>query len=665
MVKELETEPRNASEVDTASEVKKLFASVLQPGEKIKVVTGQRVVLNESSVGKPRDDLSLEALTQIMGSALDLGAERVEIPTTEKGNPKAPEFEVLAIGEKGPNGLSPTRTLFRQERGSELPISVNLLADYVLGKDLESEQEGNTTEKELQGPDDKVFEPLTTVEDALSSSLYEEESDEWSPSDDPGLDDANYYSNTNWAMLQNADVVSETEQTSYSSTTSQSNAALKSSDLGQEEYDENDYLEGQSAGEADRRYDEEKSNIQTSQSLASDPAIADRSASFTVGCEESYFADERVEEASSGNNFSPVPETETDNAGDRPSNYEDAFASDYRTEITEEGVSSANPAASEDIGEPAIAPTSESNTIAALFQCIEQLPEDSPARDIAEKIATDILARESEVIEREEKAQTFRSSVKTGLSSLKSFADNMRKGAAEAIDAVRHPSARGIAGFALKTAGQVTRASGRGLKATGQYLQSRAEKLDEYGMAKAAVAIYEKGHSRTGENSFSKDGYTVEKTGNQYTVLNSENQSVMEFKTNRKGQPIRVVQTDTAQSQDKRALKKIARSPIILGSSEKEAIYESKVRAIIESLDTRLDDGHELSGNNFKVSKRNGDIKISTKTGPFRTATIDREDEVQSNLTREDVNYLSSQMVELAHRTHTNERQPVASQMAM
>ena len=48
MARNLETESRNASEVDTASEVKKLFASVLQPGEQIKVVTGQRVALSKN-----------------------------------------------------------------------------------------------------------------------------------------------------------------------------------------------------------------------------------------------------------------------------------------------------------------------------------------------------------------------------------------------------------------------------------------------------------------------------------------------------------------------------------------------------------------------------------------------------------------------------------------
>ncbi|MBE9062881.1 hypothetical protein [cf. Phormidesmis sp. LEGE 11477] len=365
------------------------------------------------------------------------------------------------------------------------------------------------------------------------------------------------------------------------------------------------------------------------------------------------------------NDSSSAPEAETNEVGDRPSDYEDAFTSSNRPDIAEKAISDKSPDAREDIDESAVNPEPASNTIAALFQSIEQLPEDSPARELAEKIATDIQARESEVIAREERAQSLKNIAKTSLSSIKSFASNVREGAVEAIDAVRHPSPRGIAGLALKTVGVATRTSGRALKATGQYLQTRAEKLDEYGMAKAAVTIHKKGNARTGENSFSKDGYTVEKSGNQYKVLDSMNRSVMEFKTNSKGQPIRVIQTEAAQAQDKKALKKIARSPVILGSSEKEKVYERKVRAIIEVVEARLGDGQKWSGKNFEISKRNGDIEISTKTDPGRTAIIDRKDEVQSNLTREDVNYLSSQMAELEHRIYTHERQPVASQIAM
>ena len=857
MAKDLETEPRNASEVDTAFEVKKLFATVLQPGEKIKVFAGQRVVLNESSVGKPRDSLSPEALNQITKSALNLDEERVEIPTTEKGT-RAPEFEVLAIGEKGPDGKAPTRTLFRQERGKELPTSVNLvgdlLANLIADAQMEGQQNGFTTyvnahetidrdenpfSPDLEGYSEDVREnpylkgftleaykegfalgqetggeafpeiavlktevdKASTLEES-TAELIKEDKEEWSPSDDAGRDNARYYGDTGlsdeqeeqvfeeqifdeetlayfdseaeqwwedgisdrlwdiyhegltegrgkqalaeaqetvafereqwrlveewgedgnrdfpsefldeiereeedwrfsqlspgrrqiessvswqefsslqneqrntvdeqpapkyievsdgstqpegaqtypfgdigevtealgngtfWDKLQNEDAVSETEQTSYGSAVSRGDATLDSSELGQEEYDENDYLEGNRAGEADRQQDEAAGNIQTPQSLGSNPALEGRSESFTSGYGESYFGNE--------DDFVPTPLVSASDSGDRTSDYEDAFTSSNRLDTAEEAISDKSPQAGEDIDQSAGASTQKSNTIAALLQSIEQLPEDSPARHIAEKIAADIQTRESEVTEREEKAQTFRNSVKTGLSSLKGLANSVRESAAEAIDTVRHPSLRGIAGFALKTAGQATRASGRALKATGQYLQTRAEKLDEYGMAKAAVAIHEKGHSRTGEDSFSKDGYTVEKSGNQYTVLNSENQSVMEFKTNRKGQPIRVVQTESAQPQDKKTLKKIARSPVILGSPEKEQDYK---RSITDSAKTAIGElriGQHIYGENFNVLNESKEVTVETVTFPSRRAVIDREsgELKESNLTKTD-----------------------------
>ena len=176
MARNLETESINASEVDTASEVKKLFASVLQPGEQIKVVTGQRVALNESSVGKPRDDLSLDIFDRLRNSVLELDTTRVEIPTTEKGNRKAPEFEVLAIGEKGPDGKAPTRTLFRQERGAELPISVNLAGDLIA---------------------------------SLIAENIEEDEKEWSPSNDPARDDAGYYNGVDTPDEQEEQVFEE------------------------------------------------------------------------------------------------------------------------------------------------------------------------------------------------------------------------------------------------------------------------------------------------------------------------------------------------------------------------------------------------------------------------------------------------------------------------
>ena len=788
-------EHRDVSEVDTTSKINELFSLVLQPGEKLKIVTGQRVALNESNVGKPRDNLSPEVFNRLANSVLELGTERVKIATTDKGNPKAPEFEVLAIGEKGPDGKAPTRTLFRQERGAELPTSVNLvgdlLASLIVDAQIEGQQNGfatytvahhtidgesNPFSPSLEGYPESVrgnpyvrsltleafeegfefgqktgketFPEISVLEtevakELTTAELIEENGEEWSPSDDPGLDDARYYESIDSSDRQEPeteelrvhpfsaeeDKLAEREFDGDGSTASVveeepdvENAIAdeilppsdevaaqqfwaddmdawlgspsgvepegeKNSEPGVEDAIDTDRQPPLDAAEVqDAIADEQLSSSKTaptqpywdddidewlgdqSQAIDSDtislsdaavetqgeittdqPDLSDTAAGlkqWTTAQETTASVD--IEELGAGEDLEPLnehPSKETGTPLEAESNIEEHSLTDALSD--EATTTSPSTAAEQTEGENTVQETQagntpkSSNTIAALFESIEQLPEDSPAREIAEKLATELQAHASEIKAREEKAQNRKNWLKEGGSVIRAI----QKTAAQTKNSIQAGSVKDAAvGIAFKSVGAIADMSGKGLKAAGQYLKNRAQKVEEYGMAKAAVAIHRKGHSRTGEDSFTQDGYTVAKRGNEYTVLDQKDRAVMTFETNRKGQPINVTQTDAAQKEDKWAVGRIAKNPVILGSSEKEKAYEEKLRAIATVADDLLGESHEADGKNFRVSREDGGIAVSTKTFPSRSAQINTLGEVESNLTRDDLNQIGQSL---------------------
>ena len=341
------------------------------------------------------------------------------------------------------------------------------------------------------------------------------------------------------------------------------------------------------------------------------------------------------------------PSEETGTPLEAESNIEEPYLTDTLSFDRDEATTTSPSSAAEQtegedtVQEPQADSVSGGNTIAALFQSIEQLPEGSSARRIAENLATELQAHASEIKAREEKAQNRKNWLEEGGSAIKASGKAIQRTVVQAKSSIQAGSVKDAAvGIALKSVGAITEMSGKGLKAAGQYLKNRAQKVEEYGMAKAAVTIHRKGNARTGEDSFTKDGYTVQKQGNAYSVLDPKDRAVMTFETNRKGQPINVTQTDAAQKEDKWAVGRIAKSSVIPGSSEKEEAYKKKLQAIATVADDLLGEGHEADGKNFRVSKEDGGITVSTKTLPSRSAQISALGEVESSLTREDLNQL-------------------------
>lgn len=874
---------------NTADAAKRLFASVMEPGEDIKILVGQRVVLNESEVGKPQDRLDSEIFAQLSKSVLTLDEQRVEIQTTEKGNPKAPEFEVLAIGEKGPDGKAPTRTLFRQERGAELPTSVNLVGDLLASliedTQIEGQQDGyqtyviahqaidrdeNQFSPDLEGYSEEVrenphvrsltleaykegfelgqqtgketFPEIAVLKTEVAGDLAQEEStseligtdsdasDEqkesgrlnphselqriFGPILEPGekLEIINgqtsLYRETEkegyrdslshqaWSQLKNSalhrqetriDVpltdtgspkaakfevlaISIDQQGKSSARTllRQENTRLEMSASESREVDlpisinlvddfvekltnrlddvlfsvldkedaedysrvwqystraeaTLDFLDGtykdkldgmfpepekqkilNFLGASDEEWEQQRSTLRAGQSpsleAAQDPQYwaddmdkwlgdqseeilqqpdiedafeADDVSAKSVTLDNSQPIDDQAIEASNnGTTYNSPEDWEADveaesewppeiiEGMEEEADVEDAIAEEQllseepyltdtlsfdRDEATTTSPSSAaeQTEGEDTVQEPQADSVSSGNTIAALFQSIEQLPEGSSARHIAENLATELQAHASEIKAREEKAQNRKNWLEEGSSAIKASVKTIQRTVVQTKDSIQSaPIKDAVVGIALKSVGAIADMSGKGLKAAGQYLKNRAQKVEEYGMAKAAVTIHRKGHSRTGEDSFTKDGYTVQKQGNAYSVLDTKNRAVMTFETNRKGQPINVTQTDAAQKEDKWAVGRIAKSSVILGSSEKEKAYEEKLRAIATVASDLLGESHEADGKNFRVSREDGGIAVSTKTFPSRSAQINALGEVESDLTRDDLNQL-------------------------
>ena len=727
---------------NTADAAKRLFASVMEPGEDIKILVGQRVVLNESHVGKERDRLEPETLNQLSKSVLTVDEQRVDIPLAPKGDPKAAEFEVLAIS-KDERGQTSTRKLFREEKGPDRPISINLvgdlLADLVVEAEVEGTQNGFATYVIAHQRVDRGNNPFSPdlenyTEDIKKSPYF---ADSISEAFKDGFEQGQKNGQETHPDINAVRLDTQVSDIPLSTTASaaSNNGTLedelvgsKESKLTQEYEDSfeegttyNSLEEWESEVEAESEWPreiiermEEEADvgevIADEQPPPSDATLAQQYWAADIDEWLSDQSEEILQQPDMGDTFEtdnvPAKSAALDNnqpISDQATNSDPISMSDAAVETqeeivinqpdlsdTEEGlekwatqetttsVDAEQPGVEEDLNalnehlpeetdtpleaernikEPSLADTlsldrdeaqepqadsvSSGNTIAALFQSIEQLPEGSSARNIAENLATELQAHASEIKAREEKAQNRKNWLEEGGSAIKASGKAIQRTVVQAKSSIQAGSVKDAAvGIALKSVGAIADMSSKGLKAAGQYLKNRAQKVEEYGMAKAAVTIHRKGHSRTGEDSFTKDGYTVQKQGNAYSVLDTKNRAVMTFETNRKGQPINVTQTDAAQKEDKWAVGRIAKSSVILGSSEKEKAYEEKLRAIATVASDLLGESHEADGKNFRVSREDGGIAVSTKTFPSRYAQINALGEVESDLTRDDLNQL-------------------------
>lgn len=196
-----------------------------------------------------------------------------------------------------------------------------------------------------------------------------------------------------------------------------------------------------------------------------------------------------------------------------------------------------------------------------------------------------------------------------------------------------------VASAAIKGVGAVAEAGSRGLGIANLYLKNRADKVKSYGMAKAALRLYEKGHARTGESIFTANNYTVEAVTNGFRVKDPQGRPLMSFGTDQKGKPLSVTKEAALQPEDYKQLNQASKLPIIEGSLTAEAAYAQRVSQIAEGLKSIVEEGDTLSGHNFHISRENPQtIALTTQSFPRREMIIDLTDGSQtSTLTMADL----------------------------
>lgn len=208
---------------------------------------------------------------------------------------------------------------------------------------------------------------------------------------------------------------------------------------------------------------------------------------------------------------------------------------------------------------------------------------------------------------------------------------------------VKQTSIDDIASIAIMGAGKAVEAGSKGLGIASRYLSDRADRVKSYGMAKAALAVYNKGNSRTGESIFKANGYTVEAVTEGYTVKDSKDRLIMSFATDSKGKPISVTKGSTIQPADYRAINKAAKSPVIQGSIAGEAAYKQRLETIVKGMKEVIPEGTKVPGNNhFHVSRPSSqELTVSTHGFPQRQLQVDAGGEIStSNLTIQDMDRL-------------------------
>ena len=572
----------NTKEVSTADAVRQLFAPALKPGEEIKVLVGQRVDLNDSNFGKSQDRLSPDVYQRLKESVLNTGAGRVDIAKTETGKKKVPEFEVLAITNKDGKKQAISRSLFRQEKTKQgeigFPISVNVLADLALDVQEESVEAEIYDKSEATRTTEKSTPAAETTTTIVGES--------YQPAVDAIVENE---PNTPQAGSAEVDATPVSEKAIAPNETNASEAASTEVDT-------------------------------------TDEAIAPSEPDIPETTSENREAPETTKEA-------PAKAVDGSKAWAAWRTATQSPQQEVATESTTLTRQTSQPESLEEDAVPLIG-----NTLETFQQLTEALPE-SPAKALFQNIAAEFTALNSEVQRLREAAKPERTSsndlLEQGKAKLKEIQDSLKK--RPLGKRIEQFSAADAKGIALEGLGTVVEKSSTGLGIASRYLRDRAQRVEEYGMAKAALSIYNKGNARTGESSFSKDGYTVSKEKDGYKVLDSKQRLVMAFDTNKRGRPTNVEQTPYAQREDKWALNKIAKNKAIEGTAKAEQTYTKRILSMDSLAREVIGSGGNIEGKNFHITRQGDTVTIATQTFPSRAATINALGEIESSsLTHED-----------------------------
>lgn len=209
---------------------------------------------------------------------------------------------------------------------------------------------------------------------------------------------------------------------------------------------------------------------------------------------------------------------------------------------------------------------------------------------------------------------------------------------------IQQTSPEDVMGAAMKGIGIAAAAGSTQLGKASRYLQNRAEKVRDHGMAKSALAVYEKGHERTGERQFKASSYTVEAVTDGFIVRNSQDRPIMSFGTDAKGRPISVTKTNAATLEDIKALNQLSKSDVIKGSPEAERSYEDRARVIALTAQAVVKEkGEAINGKHYFMDvRKDGSLQVLTQTMPERSLEMKPDGSIRSTFTQADLNQMET-----------------------
>lgn len=295
--------------------------------------------------------------------------------------------------------------------------------------------------------------------------------------------------------------------------------------------------------------------------------------------------------------------------------------------------------------EPLVTP----NAVETLKNSVEKLPE-SQTKALWQRVAADFQQLNAQLKGIHQKNKEIVSAVTEAPKAIKQDTEVLIQQARQQLATiqqnlqtkVKQTSLDDIASAAIRGSSLAVDAASKGLGRASHYLKDRADKVKSYGMAKAALRVYDKGHERTGESIFKAEGYTVEAVTNGYEVKDHQNRSVMSFATDSKGKPISVTTSASIQPADYKKLNQVSKLPVIEGSPEAEAAYSKRIARLAEGVKLAVPEGGSRNGPNFFVSREDDRITVATQEHPRKELIVDPSNGSQSNLTIADMDRLEN-----------------------
>ena len=314
----------------------------------------------------------------------------------------------------------------------------------------------------------------------------------------------------------------------------------------------------------------------------------------------------------------------------------------------------------------------KSTAIVVFAQSVDELPQ-SKTKALWNRVATDFKVLKQQLQDVGQKGREIANAVKEAPDAVKQDAtalvDRTKQQLTDAKRSVQTTIAQtsidDVASTAIKGASAVAGVASMGFGIANLYLKDRADKVKSYGMAKAALRLYERGHARTGESIFTANNYTVEAVTDGFKVKDAKDRLLMSFGTDAKGKPTSVTKGKALQLEDYKQLNQASKLPVIEGSPTAEAAYAQRLSQITEGLKEVVAEGDTLSGRSFHISRENPqEIALATQGIPRREMTVNLEDGTQtSTLTIEDLNQVEANIeTSLAIRAQYVAPEPIASE---